>query len=463
MDETTSTDGKTLKTPVALDRVLEMDETRQVRPLDHPHAFLMSMAISDLPPIDVVRLRGHTFGVLAGYHRLEAHRLAGARTIKVTIHDLDPEEYHAFAVRSNVTHGRPLTLSERKANARLIIFDHPDWSAREIGRCCGLDHKTIAKLREPEPEPEPEETGGEIPIPTRELPFTHGGTDGAFDEMLDDITEGIPSPKDIPTGVGELFDPIGDYADAVEAAADPPAISKPDFGGGVSHPARYTQSILTMIRLLLECHVGSGDFGVGKPRVLDQFAGTGRIHDLNRASDRLHDDGWDIIGVELEPEWAGLHPDTIVGNALHLPFEDASFDAIVTSPCYGNRLADHHHASDPESRRSYTHDLGRDLSPDNAGALQWGPEYREFHEQAWKEAARVLNPGGCFVLNIKDHTRDGLRQFVAGWHVTTLCRLGFTLLEHVEVATPSLRVGDNSDARWPEEIYVLRFDKEPGE
>jgi hypothetical protein len=61
-----------------------------------------------------------------------------------------------------------------------------------------------------------------------------------------------------------------------------------------------------------------------------------------------------------------------------------------------------------------------------------------------------------FILNIKDHTRDGVRQYVAGWHVTTLCRLGFTLLEHVEVGTPSLRVGANSEARWPEQIYLFR-------
>jgi hypothetical protein len=39
-----------------------------------------------------------------------------------------------------------------------------------------------------------------------------------------------------------------------------------------------------------------------------------------------------------------MHPRTIVGNALQMAFAGASFDVVVTSPCYGNRLADHHNA-----------------------------------------------------------------------------------------------------------------------
>ena len=104
---------------------------------------------------------------------------------------------------------------------------------------------------------------------------------------------------------------------------------------------------------------------------------------------------WDLetVGVELEPEWADLHPDTFVGNALALKFDDADFDAVVTSPTYGNRLADHHNAKDGSVRRSYTHDLGRQLQEDNSGAMHWGPKYRDFHRKAWIEAKRVIRPG----------------------------------------------------------------------
>jgi tRNA G10 N-methylase Trm11 len=95
----------------------------------------------------------------------------------------------------------------------------------------------------------------------------------------------------------------------------------------------------------------------------------------------------------------------VVGDALALPFPDATFDAVVTSPTYGNRMADHHHARDGSLRYSYTHTLGRSLHPNNSGTLHWGAEYQRFHSLAWREVWRVVRPGGRFVLNIKDHVR----------------------------------------------------------
>ncbi len=137
----------------------------------------------------------------------------------------------------------------------------------------------------------------------------------------------------------------------------------------------------------------------------------------------------ETIGVEIEPEWASLNKRTVVGNALALSFGDGDFDAVVTSPTYGNRLADSHNAKDGSLRRSYTHDLGRKLSGDNSGSMHWGDEYREFHHRAWTEAARVLRPGGRLVLNISDHIRKGRRQYVSSWHVETLISLGLALVD----------------------------------
>jgi SAM-dependent methyltransferase len=222
-----------------------------------------------------------------------------------------------------------------------------------------------------------------------------------------------------------------------------PAITKPDLGDGVSHPARYSKELYPLFVDLL------GTLFAGAPAsILDPFAGTGGIH-------RLKEHGYRTVGIELEKEWADLHPDTVCGSALDLPFGDETFDAIVTSPTYGNRLADSHNASDPELRRSYTHDLGRGLSVDNSGAMQWGQKYRDFHEEAWTEALRVLTTDGVFLLNIKDHIRAGARQHVSGWHVTTLCRMGLTLLEHHDVATGNLRQGANASLRFNEQVYVF--------
>jgi hypothetical protein len=91
--------------------------------------------------------------------------------------------------------------------------------------------------------------------------------------------------------------------------------------------------------------------------------------------------------------------------------------------------------------------------------MQWSSEYREFHRAAWLEAVRVLKAGGVLILNIKDHMRGGERQHVAGWHVTELARLGFTLLCHQEVETGNLRQGENGHMRFAEQIYVLRRDQ----
>lgn len=179
--------------------------------------------------------------------------------------------------------------------------------------------------------------------------------------------------------------------------------------------------------------------------VLDPYAGTGRIHELRH----VH-----TTGVELEPEWAALHPDTIQGDAGRLPFAADTFDAIATSPAYGNRMADQ--SVRPGARTySYAHALGRLLSPASGAALQWGPAYRELHARHCDEFARVLRPGGRFVLNMKDHTRGRERQNVVDWWCLTLAAVDLVVVARLEVPTPSLRHGANAGSRHVEELVLL--------
>jgi hypothetical protein len=158
--------------------------------------------------------------------------------------------------------------------------------------------------------------------------------------------------------------------------------------------------------------------------------------------------------VELEPEWASLHPRTIVANALHLPFADATFDGICTSPAYGNRMADHHEAKDASRRNTYRHALGRPLHPDNSGQLQWGSAYREFHLEAYREAARVLEPGAVFVLNVSDHIRGGRRIETIPWHLGALTALLGSAPAAYQIPTPRQRFGSNGEARVDSEIVA---------
>lgn len=263
------------------------------------------------------------------------------------------------------------------------------------------------------------------------------------DRPVDDLYDGELTAIDSTLGPDATID---DRAKAINEAVRSRNIpTKPDLGGGISHPARYTDALIPVFRDILDRSHPTGG------RILDPFAGTGKIHLL---ADDLHK----TVGVEIEPEWAGMHPDTIVGDALALPFDDGVFDAIVTSPTYGNRLADHHNATDPETRRSYKHDLGRDLAETNSGAMHWGPEYREFHERAWTEAVRVLGPCGVFILNIKDHIRAGEWQDVTAWHVCALLDLGLCIAAIRPVPTPSMRAGANNTHRVGAEM-VIGFDR----
>ena len=210
-----------------------------------------------------------------------------------------------------------------------------------------------------------------------------------------------------------------------------------------NHPATFNPLILATINDML----GDAD------PVLDPFAGVGGIHTLPR-----HPNGLvrDTHGIEIEHEWADNHPRNIHASALDIPYEDGYFGAIATSPTYGNRMADQYDGRDGSKRHTYRIALGHDLSEDNSGALQWGFEYRLFHMRAWMEAKRVLEPGGKFILNIKDHIRGGERQRVADWHVECLRGwLGLGLVERREVKSPGIRFGANADLRIDHEEVIL--------
>lgn len=226
----------------------------------------------------------------------------------------------------------------------------------------------------------------------------------------------------------------------------------------MKHPAKYSAAIMPV----LASYVPPDEYWL----VLDPFAGTGRIHELPNST----------YGVELEPEWASMHPRSIVGDATHVPWiNDGEFDAVVTSPTYGNRMADHHKAKDAckmctglgcakcgmsglSKRNTYKHVLGRDLSPGSSAGMQWGPEYRELHERAWREAWRVLRPGGRIVINIKDHIRKGKQQYVSWWHYQCLLDIGFVPYRYQAVITPGQRQGQNGNVRLDHE-WVFAFDK----
>lgn len=205
----------------------------------------------------------------------------------------------------------------------------------------------------------------------------------------------------------------------------------------MNHPSPFSKELYEILALSI----------THTPRVLDPFAGTGRCHDIAALA------GVECVGVEIEPEWAEMHPRTVVGDALSLPFPSESFDAIMTSPVYGNRMSDHHDAKDGSYRRTYRHLLGRALHDNNAGKLQWGDRYRKFTRDSYAEISRCTR--GKFVLNVSDHIRKDEVIPVTDFHVTTLEDLGFKVICMLPVVTRRFRRGENDKVRVENEWVVL--------
>lgn len=254
----------------------------------------------------------------------------------------------------------------------------------------------------------------------------------------------------------------------------------------VDHPAKFSDPILDAIEAELSAHLGSDAV------LLDPFAGIGRVHEL---ADRI---GCDSLGVELEPEWAATHERTICGDSTALaaligPYA-GQIDAIVTSPAYGNRMADQYLGSANEKcracqgtgsahpfdslavvspelcdtcggtgkarskRMGYAVSLGRKCTPGSGAALPWGDKYRDLHSRVWAECARVLRPGGLWLVNVSSFlkTVDGERRYqpVMEWHLSRIATSA-TIVSVMAVQTRRMKYGENGESRVPVEHIIV--------
>lgn len=211
------------------------------------------------------------------------------------------------------------------------------------------------------------------------------------------------------------------------------------------HPAKWSEALLAVMpELLVEVPVGA--------RAMDPFAGVG-LDRLRQVRPDLH---WS--GIELEPEWAAQVSGTIAGDATALPFPDEAFELIVTSPTYGNRMADTYDGRDGSRRMTYRLALGRELTTGSAAGMQWGPSYRALHEKALDEILRALKIGGLGIINMSNHIRGGQVQLVVEWWTRTVIDLGVQLISVAPVVTPRSRHGANHELRVESE-HLITFRK----
>lgn len=245
------------------------------------------------------------------------------------------------------------------------------------------------------------------------------------------------------------------------------------------HDAKFSVEVLEIFRAL------AGDL---PGPIVDPFAGVGLIDTIGRA---------DVIGIELEPEWATASPVVRQGDALDPGAYPDEVGTIMTSPTYGNRMADrylgpvcaaclgegrrditvadgtstiedrargwapcascHGRGRNGSGRYGYGISLGRLASEGSSCHLQWGDAYRDFHRRWLIIASTVLDPGPSrLVLNMSDHYRGGVHQYVCHWWIEEAGRQGFRLADTYRATTDRFGHGQNSERRAPAEmVYVF--------
>lgn len=108
------------------------------------HVYMLAQSDTTLPPIIVNRA---TMRVIDGMHRLRAATLRGQSDIDVQFFDGNEGDSFVLAVRANIAHGLPLSLTDRTTAAARIISSHPQWSDRLIASATGLAARTVGAIR----------------------------------------------------------------------------------------------------------------------------------------------------------------------------------------------------------------------------------------------------------------------------------------------------------------------------
>lgn len=135
--------------PVALQEITcDPDLQPRVEGIDADHVQELEGIAETWPPLKVVK-RGERYVLVDGFHRFAAAQNLGLGAVPVDLLEAPPDgDLASLAFALNAAHGKPLTLSDRRAFASRLLREHPDLSDREIGRRAGLVQPTIAKVRQ---------------------------------------------------------------------------------------------------------------------------------------------------------------------------------------------------------------------------------------------------------------------------------------------------------------------------
>jgi hypothetical protein len=155
-----------------------------------------------------------------GHHRCRAAKQVGYETVKAEVREGGEREAFLYACEANLTHGlRPDDVDKRHALWCLLMDEEwAKWSDRELGRRCGLDHKTVAKRRG--------ELTGDFPSERRYV--TKHGTVATMDTSRIGAREAPPVPAN---GEAAVETPL-ETGPATSVPAAPTHVE----GGANGHP-----------------------------------------------------------------------------------------------------------------------------------------------------------------------------------------------------------------------------------
>lgn len=100
------------------------------------------------PPVYVV-FDGTAYYLADGFHRVEAYRRLRVEMVDAEVVEGTLRDAMFYAMAANLRHGLRPTKADKNA-AVLAMLQDDEWTKkpdREIGRHCGVDGKTVAKIR----------------------------------------------------------------------------------------------------------------------------------------------------------------------------------------------------------------------------------------------------------------------------------------------------------------------------
>lgn len=148
---------------IALNAISDIDRFQpRVNGLDNRHTrVLAEVGPENLPPPVITPNGDGTYDIVSGNHTIAAARLNGFRELRCVVSESAGYE-EAFA--SNLRHGLPPSMDDRKEYARWLAEYKPGLSFREIGRLSGLSDKTAKRAIEDKPAESPKMRSAPDPL-----------------------------------------------------------------------------------------------------------------------------------------------------------------------------------------------------------------------------------------------------------------------------------------------------------